>query len=164
MVNKLTIRALRCLGVICPLTVKLIHLLFVPRTRKKHLFPDTKYLVLLFNHAIREKLMRAIWRGDWDDGTRQYVLTICFHSTTPRLRAWYLFLQKDTFSVSRGCQTICPWYPSGKEYLLKHPSIDELSETSGVACFVKGSAAFKSGNKEEAQRLFNLARQYGFSA
>lgn len=156
--------ALRCLGVRHLLIEKLTKLLLVPTTRKKQMFPWKKYIPLLFNHAIREKLMRAIWRGNWDDDTRKYVITICFHSTTPRLRAWYLFLQKDTFSVSRGCQTICPWYPSGKEYLLKHPSIDELSETSGVACFVKGSAAFKSGNKEEAQRLFNLARQYGFSA
>jgi hypothetical protein len=124
-----------------------------------NIFPWRRYYGLLFRHAIREKLLRAIWLGDFNKEIRRSTLTVCFHSYSPLLRAWYLFLEYDSFSVTSAGQPIVPW----NEYSCRErPSVDELHETSGVACRAKGERLFSQGKKEEAIRLLNLAKQFKF--
>jgi hypothetical protein len=132
---------------------------FLRTNKHNNNFPWQKYYGLLFRHANREKLLRAIRLGDFDKEIRRSILTICFHSNSPLLRAWYLFLEYDSFSVTSAGQPIVPWnYHSCR----KMPSVDELHETSGVACRAKGERLFSQGEKEEAIRLLNLAKQYKF--
>jgi hypothetical protein len=110
-------------GVSTPMIRILGFRLLNSNNNRRNIFPWRNYYGLLFRHAI--------WLGDFNKEIRRSTLTVCFHSYSPLLRAWHLFLEYDSFRVTSAGQPIVPW----NEYSCRErPYVNEQHETSGIAC------------------------------